>query len=315
MAETADQGHHKQLTSSLRILLSNLIDYAGLYPPANLNMEGALRRYASHRASENNWALGRFVVSVDKLEQFEESIQALPHRAGEEDAWRLTAIAAGPDLEPELEKVALFNRRREKAGELGFAARIDAIEWKPGGEGEIDGIKDLPPVSISIYCEIGIENLEIKLIDAIVRAGVRAKVRTGGVTTDKFPSSAQLAAFLVVCAERNVGFKATAGLHHPLRAIHPLTYEPNSPRELMHGFLNVFAAAAFARRKLPASEIAALLEEQSLRDLELAHDGLRWRSHKLENQQLLDARQNFALSFGSCSFEEPIIDLRTLGLL
>ena len=78
-------------------------------------------------------------------------------------------------------------------------------------------------------------------------AGARAKVRTGGVTEGAFPASHALARFIQSCADAGVPFKATAGLHHPLRGEYRLTYEPGSPHGMMFGFLNVFLAAAFAR--------------------------------------------------------------------
>ena len=91
------------------------------------------------------------------------------------------------------------------------------------------------------YCEVPLDGLhEVK------REGCFAKLRTGGVKPEAIPSINAVAAFIRFCAERRLPFKATAGLHHPIRAEHPLTYEANAPRAVMHGFLNVFLAAAFA---------------------------------------------------------------------
>src|SRR6185503_6096765 len=77
-------------------------------------------------------------------------------------------------------------------------------------------------------------------IAALAGHSAAAKVRTGGVTPEAFPAPGKLAEFISACHGAGVPFKATAGLHHPVRAEYPLTYEPGCPRGVMHGFLNVF---------------------------------------------------------------------------
>lgn len=155
------------------------------------------------------------------------------------------------------------------------------------------------------YCEVGIDQL-----DAVAATGSFAKLRTGGVTPDAIPSIDAVANYIAACAERRLPFKATAGLHHPIRSAHPLTYEPESPAGVMHGFINVFLAAAFAWDG--HRDIAPMLAETNsaaFRFDERAH----WRDQSLSAEQIADARARFAHSFGSCSFEEPIHDLQQLG--
>ena len=84
------------------------------------------------------------------------------------------------------------------------------------------------------------------LIAAMAGTGAHAKIRTGGVTPEAFPQATSVARFIHACAMADVGFKATAGLHHPVRGEFNLTYEPACPRGVMYGFLNVFMAAALA---------------------------------------------------------------------
>jgi hypothetical protein len=157
-----------------------------------------------------------------------------------------------------------------------------------------------------VYCEVSIENL-----DAVQQAGCFAKIRTGGVVPQAIPAVEEVAAFIVACAERRLAFKATAGLHHPIRGLQPLTYQPDAPRAVMHGFLNVFLAAAFAwhgqRRIEP---ILAETDPAAFRFDERAH----WRDRSLDAGQIRDARLHFCHSFGSCSFDEPVRDLEALGL-
>lgn len=167
--------------------------------------------------------------------------------------------------------------------------------------------KGVPRLSRPVYCEVPLSQL-----DAVKAAGAHAKLRTGGVTPEAIPSISDVATFITACADRRLPFKATAGLHHPVRAVQALTYAPDSPRATMHGFLNVFLAAALAwhgERNL--EPILAETEPSAFRFDERAH----WRSLSLDAAQVRQARTEFAHSFGSCSFEEPVRDLEALGLL
>jgi hypothetical protein len=112
-----------------------------------------------------------------------------------------------------------------------------------------------------------------------------------------------------------VPFKATAGLHHPVRSVHRLTYQPDSPSATMHGFLNVFLAAAFLRVGMDLQLAVELMNEQLASAFHFDSDGLLWREHRLGLDDISAARRDFAISFGSCSFTEPVDDLRMLGLL
>jgi hypothetical protein len=157
------------------------------------------------------------------------------------------------------------------------------------------------------YCEVPVQQL-----DEVKRAGSFAKVRTGGVKPEAIPPVADVAAFIRTCAERRLPFKATAGLHHPVRAEQALTYEPDAPRAVMHGFLNFFLAAAFAwHGECDLEPILAETDPAAFRFDDRAH----WRDRSLDAVQVRAARRDFAHSFGSCSFEEPVHDLQSLGFL
>ena len=157
------------------------------------------------------------------------------------------------------------------------------------------------------YCEAAVDQL-----DAVLAAGAFAKIRTGGTQPQAIPSIDTLAAYITACAERRLPFKATAGLHHPIRSHHPLAYEADAPRATMHGFINVFLAAALAWHAHP--DIAPVLAETDPAAFwfdEHAH----WRDRSLSTREITEARAHFAHSFGSCSFEEPVADLEELGWL
>jgi hypothetical protein len=158
-----------------------------------------------------------------------------------------------------------------------------------------------------VYCEVAVAEL-----DRVKTAGCFAKLRTGGVKPEAIPSVVEVANFIRECAGRRLAFKATAGLHHPVRSEQPLTYAPDAPRAVMHGFLNVFLAACFAWHGRRAIE--PVLEETDPSAFRF-DDRAHWRDWSLGAAEVEDARANFAHGFGSCSFEEPVRDLQSLGLL
>lgn len=129
-----------------------------------------------------------------------------------------------------------------------------------------------------------------------------------------------MAGFIWACAREGVPLKATAGLHHPIRSRRPLTYLPDSPVATVHGFLNVFVAAALA-----ASFADALADADALRLLvdvlaeedpdafTFDDEGMGWREHRVALAAIASLRAHAALGFGSCSFDEPLDGLRKLG--
>ncbi len=293
---------------STRFLLTELIDYAGLFPPAALDMPTAVRNYDAYRRGEYNWMLGRFITPAARLQEFEQAAADFLPRNGEENPWRLSALA-GNDLKADLEKIAGFNQRHARR------AVIDAIEIKAERADQIEAAMKLMPAELTAYFEIPIASDPRALVKTIAETGARAKARTGAVTPEGFPSSFDLARFIAACESEEVAFKATAGLHHPIRSVNRLTYEPESATALMHGFLNVFLAAAFAQNGMSVEQLVELLEERSPEAFRFELDSAFWRDQMLVNGRLRNTRSLLAIAFGSCSFEEPIEDLKKIGLL
>lgn len=298
-------------STTLRTLLHALVDYAGLFPPAALDMSSAVQEYATHRAGEHAWMLGHFILPVSRLGEFEVAAAALPPSAVG-DVWRLSVLPSA-DLGDTLAAIASFNARNRASSSR--AAVADTLELK------VDAVPDLAaalatiPPDLTVYVELPIDDDLAPRLAVISRAGARAKVRTGGVTAGAFPASHALARFIQACADAGVPFKATAGLHHPLRGEYRLTYETDSPHGMMFGFLNVFLAAAFARTGLSLKELALLLEEKDAAAFAFTETGASWRGKTVSRAEISAVRHHVALSFGSCSFQEPTDDLRSLGLL
>ncbi len=294
------------METALSILMEGLIDYAGLYPPASLGMDTATRNYAAYRKGHQAEWLGRFVLPVARLKEFSAARATLP--AG---TWKLAALI-GTDPVLDLSQLAEFNRAGFLYAEP--AARIDTLEMKADRPSDIARVLEAAPDDVIAYFEIPLADPGHCLAE-LARLGGRAKLRTGGVTPDRIPSSAEAAAFVAACAAARVPLKATAGLHHPFRSLRPLTYAPDSPKAMMHGFVNVFLAAAFATQGAPAAELEALLDETSPQAFRFTSDGVQWRNRRIDAESLRRARGDFAIAFGSCSFEEPRQDLREAGWL
>ena len=313
-------------TDSIRALMTDLIDYAGLFPPAKLEMDPSVENFARYINGEFSWALSHFICPVGRLDAFEKIASMLmpgtyatsgyrEHVDGE--AWRVSAIIDG-ELGACLDRIDQFNERHSHV-ENGLA-KIDAIELKTPEPGFIDEALEEIPEDIYPFFEFPIDGDFRGYVAAIAgneqSGGAAAKVRCGGVTPDLIPSAEDVARFIATCASASVPFKATAGLHHPIRAEHALTYEDNAPRGVMHGFVNVFLGAALIRnRKIDEGELLDLLNETDAAAFRFEDERAMWKDFAIETPALSRARTGFALSYGSCSFVEPIEDMQGLGQL
>jgi hypothetical protein len=287
--------------NSTRLLLNSAIDYAGLFPPAGLGMTAALQNYANYKTGDFSWALGRFIVPVSRLSELESCI------GGHRQNWQLSALA-GDNPQSNLETIVEFNNNRSPL-------IIDAVEVKAVDIHAIDLALKIFGDRFETYLEIPADQRNAALIAAIASSGGRAKVRTGGTRPETFPSPAEMAKFIASCAALRVSFKATAGLHHALRSIHPLTYEPSSPSGKMHGFLNVLVASAFAYAGADAEMLKAILEEENIKSFDFEDEALNWHGRQICSSDLREMRERFFLSFGSCSFQEPISEMKDLQML
>ncbi len=294
------------VSKSCRTLLHTLVDYAGLFPPAALTMQAAVGNYAEYRRSLYAWMLGRFVVPVARLDEFASARSAVL-APSDDPHWRVSALV-GDDVAGDAARIEAFNAN-------GRGIWVDAVEVKASTADAIRRIAAAVPRTIKVYVEIPVADDPRALIAAAAENKVRAKIRTGGVTPDAFPPVEQVDRFLLECYATNVAFKATAGLHHPLRSTRVLTYEANGPRGVMHGFLNVFLTAAFYYNGLTHRDADALLNMTSLDGVEFSDDALVWKDYRVSLAELSTVRRRFAVSFGSCSFREPVDDLIQLGLL
>jgi len=294
--------------SAIQVLLHHSIDYAGLFPPAELDMGTALENYARYSDGPAAWALGRFIIPAARLAELEHELRRVPGPPVNRP-WRLAALL-GADANSDVQLLDAFNRRHMEAGIV-----IDTVEVKATSETGVGEIVGGVPPRLQTYIEIPLDGDPAPLLGAIGRGGRRAKVRTGGVTHAAFPQTRDLLRFLRASTHLAVPFKATAGLHHPLRAEYKLTYAQNSPSAIMFGFLNLMLAVASLRSGMDDADVERLLEEGDSGAIQADGSGIGWRNRRLDLAVLRDARRLGMNSFGSCSFTEPIEDLESMHLL
>lgn len=298
----------ENIKESVRTLLSDIIDYAGLFPPSQVSMSEAVLNYATYKNSNYSWMLSRFVLPAARLDEFLESAKDFISRDSG-DVWRLSVLA-GEDIYDTLRRIEEFNAKN--------SSRVvgDVLEVRATTESKIENTVNALPPDLTAYFEIPIDDRLADLISALAIRGQKAKVRTGGVSADAFPPSKSIIRFIRTCLAANVPFKATAGLHHPVRCFKPLTYEANAPQGTMNGFLNMFLTTAFARYGFKPAVLEEIFEDESAANFTFDESGAWWRNeHFLNNSQLERVRQMNIISFGSCSFTEPIEDLQDLNLL
>lgn len=271
--------------------LQALVDYAGLFPPAQLDVPSAMREYLDARDGRYAWMLGRFIARQSQLSRV---LAAVPVGG----RVRLSVILDGGVAD--VEWAAGF-RRDTRAGSI----EVLEIALAPG---EVDafaqaraerGLSDVPA-----FVETAAGSM-----NALAAHGLGAKIRCGGVTPEAYPSCQTVARFIQAAFSERVPFKATAGLHHPVR------HYNEAAGLKMHGFLNLLAAAALARTGASEEELAAAIACEDASAFGLDGETFRYRDRSFEGSFMQAVRTEQFVSYGSCSFAEPVDDLRAMGVL
>jgi hypothetical protein len=326
------------MSASLRALLAGVIDYAGLFPPAKLPLDQALRNYARYRHGPERWMLGRFVCPAARLAE----LTPLAGELFQGDApFAFSALGRGgstvpvflAELDADLRAIADFQHRQ------GERVLVDALEVRLPADAIHPHRREVFPALLgqmarhvshaglgvlALFCEISPGQDWRSSVSAVVddlhqfnegagrgeeaRCPVGYKLRSGGLEASAFPSVEQVA--FTITAGRKVPMKFTAGLHHPIRHFDPVM------QTRVHGFLNVLGAGVLAHaRQLPEEEVQRIIADEDPADFVFADEGFRWKDLKATTDEIRIARRQAIISFGSCSFDEPRDDLRALGLL
>ncbi|MCR9197373.1 MAG: hypothetical protein NXI04_01900 [Planctomycetaceae bacterium] len=265
-------------------LLTGLFDYAGLFPPAGLPMADAVAGFERYRAGKHCRMLNAFVIPAARLVELKSEVTSA---AG--SPWRLSVLSG--DWPADRECIEQF--RQQTAG-----FQIVSVETR-----QLSAAAEIRH-TFPVYIELPLDDGLSDSVASLSQVGACAKIRTGGLTTDAFPTCEAVARFLTVCCQAGVPFKATAGLHHPLRSLRRTTAAADAPLAMMHGFVNVLGAVAAATNGATIEQVTAVLDNTQAAPF----------------VERLTTRPNPALrhlfhSIGSCSFEEPVADLQELSWL
>ncbi|HTW85024.1 MAG TPA: hypothetical protein VMD91_13220 [Candidatus Sulfotelmatobacter sp.] len=307
--------------SAKRALLEHLIDDAGLFPPARLPMREALRAHARHNESAYAWVGGRFVAPASRLDELartrigdapldlaivlDAATQGAKGNTIRADLHRTERVRALPGVTVSALEVRIPGPALD-AGALGAAVGEVAIGWPSDPvpfwyEPTFNAGWVTPP-------ETALAALAAARESAPANVTVGAKLRCGGPTPAALPEVDDVAAFLIAAQAHGVPWKATAGLHHPVRGRHGET-------ETAHGFLNVFLAGVLLHAgAIEPSAVVDVLAEEDARAFQVDPLHVGWRDARVEAEAVAAARAQ-CVAFGSCSFDEPVNGLRELGLL
>jgi hypothetical protein len=301
--------------ASLHALLNQSIDYAGLFPPASLALEPAIANQATYVRSSDAWMLNTFVLPVQQFDAAKEFLSRFdlshPLRVAALGPKTASADAFLDSLEDADAAIRSFS------GHNVDLVAINHLEMFLPDDADTDLLNQARAImgDLPVFWEAPPEKAE-QMIALLAEhnsdeesAMFGYKLRTGGVTADAFPTSAQIAGALVTPATHQLPIKFTAGLHHPIRQFR------EEVKTKMHGFLNVLGAAVLAAEyRWDMNQAAAMLEDEDPTLFSFTDDFFSWREWKIDTERL-QYRRRFVRSFGSCSFEEPGEDLRALGLL
>jgi hypothetical protein len=285
--------------SAAQALLGRILEYAGLFPPAALDMESALRNYQRYADTDEFWLLGGFVLPANRLEEFAGAFERV-WGTEQERPWTLKVVCAGETAD-DVRAIEDFQQG---------AVFIGSLEAKAANAHAAKEVLERLPAARSRYVEFPPERAR-EVLPVLAEYGARAKLRMGGVTAEAVPPAEKVAQFLLACAGERVAWKATAGLHHAVRGVRELA--PGGARVAMHGFVNLFLAGALAFFGADEGALVKTLNEEDAAAFKLDDDVIRWHDNALIVDQLAQVRGEFAIGFGSCSFAEPVEDLKAMG--
>ena len=303
-------------TKSLHYFLDRLIDYAGLFPPAKLDIEHSLANYADYIKSKDEWMISQFIIPVFQLREISEQLM---EKYSEEYPLVLSLISG--DISNEIETVNQFLKMYGNSSIFkGYESRILNLSELPQslessyqlGKNQklnFNSFYELPPSdnwvtdmnkAVSIISEFNVKH----------NANIGFKLRCGGVDSHMFPNVENIVHTILLCRDLNLPMKFTAGLHHPIRSY------SESVKTKMYGFFNIFIGGMIAHKfSLEPDALISILIDENPKNFTFNENGLNWKSFSVSNSEIQKYRKESFISYGSCSFHEPKEDLQQLGLL
>ncbi len=314
----------------LELFGKKLIDYAGLFPPASLDLRTSFLNFINYQDSRYNWMLSKFIIPAKRLPDLaaiidnEKILFTKPVHfsilGGKEVALSKFFESLSDDINRISEFKAKFGEKViTETYEVSIPLELLVI---PDNKSIIEfftkvssGFFEKLNKNISVFYE-AVPNKDLPVIaQSITMFNLMGhftgyKLRTGGVEASAFLPPEKIAHILKICSEHETPMKCTAGLHHPFR------HFDKSVNTKMHGFINVFCAGIFAYNlDLNEYELTRMLLEENPDNFKFSKDSILYENYEVFEEEISDAREKFMISFGSCSFQEPVEDLKSYNLL
>lgn len=320
-----------KVRSGLKYFMNHIVDYAGMFPPAKLDFETAFANYLAYQNHADSWMIERFVFPIAKYSELPKFAEQLKSHSHQIKLSTLPEYQASSELflsKFMTDLVRMGKVVRDLSDKIDFryfefklpADLVDAEqnEFNEFFTQLIQFAKDHPLTNPHFFVEIPMDSdwkfkfdhITSLLTHHPLSRNLGFKLRCGGVTPEAFPDAEVLATAILLCQQKKIPMKFTAGLHHPIRH-----YNENVQAK-MYGFFNLFGACILANtHQLNVQEIEEILIDEKKDHFTFADQGMKWRSHTVTTKQIAEARELFCLSYGSCSFDEPREDLRELHLI
>lgn len=322
------------MTETLQTFLSDVVDYAGYFPPSDLPLDDALHNYAAYRTGSDRWMLGRFVLFASQLDQ----ISSQSERFEEQPPFRFSVLGSSTDHEEDfLEMIRNVRSNCSRfVREYGDQVRIEYLETKIAGHPEyrqsprrirasieqtVTAFESRPGAPDTIFFETDIASTETwrnhleTLTDALAmigetdlagETGVECgfKLRCGGEAA--VPSIRQVARTIATCHKKDIPMKCTAGLHHAIRG-----KDRGEEARPHHGYMNVIASSILCESEgFSPDELQEVLADTDADSFLFGESSFEWKDYQVERGDVETVRRVYLRSFGSCSFETPLEEAR-----
>ena len=328
--------------SSVRTFMNEIIDYAGFFPPANLTFRESFENYIDYCTFKNKWMLGKFVSPFSRLDELTGLVSENPLVTKSNPLHIAVMGSLSQDVlhfeknfPRDIQDMSKF--LRNNAGYVTIDSYevklpLDLINFRETSDflDTLDLIQRDMNKTISkdtrIFYEIELKSKNwMDNVDSIV-AGISIcnqfyieeekspkigfKLRTGGITPDMIPTAFQVAYVIKKCIENKIPFKATAGLHLAIK------HFDEKIKSKVYGFLNIFGAGIiYYYYQMPPEDLTMIIEDEHISDFSFTADSFAYQDLKVSSEEVKFVRENFMLSMGSCSFDEPLQELIDLKLL
>ena len=313
------------MKNSFKAFMGGIIDYAGMFPTAFLNLEEAFTNYSKYLKSKDNWMLAGFVCRPSDLtdlikllekEKMENKLKLsiLLNNSGKSDMM----ISS---VKRDVNQIKNFQSFYQNVDLFSFEIRLPesvTVNAKKTADTvfEILNVLSYEFYEYKVFFETFvidknwrsyIENVNAVL--EITNADTGLKLRTGGLEPKLFPEAEKIAYIVKASNYHKLPLKATAGLQHPV------THFNTEVKAKMYGFLNIFGAILLNHKhNLSINSLMEIINDESPKSFKFTKDEFIYKEYSMTSEEITEARK-YGYSFGSFSFDEPREDLKKLKLL